>query len=195
MAEKSLYEMGTDELVAYLVKIIPGEDSDALKLLLYQPLLERAIVQKTKLEGIQADNPNAKQLPPLLPGQKLTNDQAEAINKKFRKSLQEKHMNELKDMVSTNGNNGNNNNNNGNNNNNNNDDDIDMMGPDLSKVTGKKRKFKNFALDARDTLIDLSKNLDLSDENVVKNFQKISNAIYGSRKKKRRKGDSMVSYL
>ena len=203
---KSLYEMSKDELVAYLVQISPGEDSDALKLLLYQPLLERAIVQQSKLDGIRADNPNATQLPPLLPGQSLTNEEAENINKRFRKELKEKHSQQLKDMTvadtrndnSKNGNNDNNNNNNNNNNNgnnnNNNNDDIDMMGPDLSQLTGKKRKFKNFAMDARDTLIGLSKNLDLNNENAVKNFQKISAAIYGNKKKRRRRGDSMVSY-
>ena len=47
-----------------------------------------------------------------------------------------------------------------------------------------------------DMLIKMGKDIDITDANAVKNFEKFSKALYGGNlKKKRRKGDSLVFLL
>ena len=182
---KPLDEMDREELVAYIIGIQPTEDTDALKYLEIGPLLDRALMYKMQLDGLHTDDPTIKQLPKLGVDDVLTLKKARDLNEEFRKSLR-KSKNRL---TMRNG---------GpqdkNNNNNNNDINEDIG---LEPLAGRKRNFKDYSNDARmDMLIKMGKDIDITDANAVKNFEKFSKALYGGNlKKKRRKGDSLVFLL
>ena len=175
---KPLALLDRPDLVAYVMGIQPSEDADALKYLEFQPLLERALVYQSQLDGLRTDDPSIKQLPPLADGKALTIKHAREINDEFKLSLSRQRQR----ANSGKGNDDNNNNNN------NNRNDVEMRGK------SKKRNFKEFKNESvMDILVNISKDIDIKDQKAVENFERISKALQGGNiKKKRRKGDSLV---
>ena len=175
---KPLALLERPDLVAYVMGIQPSEDADALKYLEFQPLLERALVYQSQLDGLCTDDPSIKQLPPLADGKALTIKHAREINDEFKLSLSRQRQR----ANSGKGNDDNNNNNN------NNRNDVEMRGK------SKKRNFKEFKNESvMDILVNISKDIDIKDQKAVENFERISKALQGGNiKKKRRKGDSLV---
>ena len=189
---KPLDEMDREELVAYIGIIQPSEDMDALKYLEYEPLLEMAVSYKTKLDGLKTTNPNTIKLPALPVNEVLTMKQARQINSEYRQSVKRKNQQQLRKFGNTDNSNNINNSNNGNNTDISNDSN--NTNSNNLPLTGSKRSFKDFAEDARvDMLVNMSKSIDISDEKAVRNFERISKALYsGGKKKKRRRGDTLV---
>ena len=187
---KRLADMNRNQLIAYILSIQPTDDSDALKFLEYVPLLDRAYDLKMKLEGLQTDDDAVIKLPALDPRDHFNLKQAKILNQNYYQEVRKQRQRQL-DKSGESGDNDNNRN-----------DPIDDMGSNLniqlgtatSRVTGSKRSFESYSEDARvDALLNLSKNINVNDENAVTNLERISKAIFGGNaKKKRRKGGSMV---